>query len=231
MATFFLLNTTRVGAITKYAGALIDDAVIDTASLLAAGANLWPTNDSIVATAAARCAVMRSQGQDGYTLDEIMCAAVNASQLATTTPLIPPNAAGIYCADNVTPQTVNIAMSPLGNWKANAPGIGTGVVPNYSNGTLTIARAGVYDVAFTTSITIPNNHALYLHVMKGAQKAAMSGVTRLSASGGATVTTGGAAHGLIACVVGDVLAVHVSSDQDNTPITFLEGNFQAALVG
>lgn len=83
MSTFYLLNTTRIGTQTRNAGDFIDDLIVDTGPLLAAGGLLWPSSDAIVAAAAVKCAKLRGQGQSGLVLDQMMSSAVNASQLAT----------------------------------------------------------------------------------------------------------------------------------------------------
>lgn len=81
MATYYLINTTRVGTQVLYAGSLIDDSQQSTAAIQASGGALWPSGDSVVAAAAARCQVLRAQGQGGPMLDDIMSASTDASSL------------------------------------------------------------------------------------------------------------------------------------------------------
>lgn len=51
MATFYLINTTNVGAKKYFAGDLLNDAVHATADVSAAGGILWPSSDATVASA------------------------------------------------------------------------------------------------------------------------------------------------------------------------------------
>ncbi len=80
MATFYLLNTTRTGTAIHYAGTLFDDANDDVAALRRAGGSLWPSDDPLVASAAARVADLRVRGGDGSeTIDRVMAGAAAES--------------------------------------------------------------------------------------------------------------------------------------------------------
>jgi len=77
----YVVNSVRVGTRPLFAGTSIDDAQVDIAPLMDAGAQLWPADDRIVAFAAARVEELRNQrGDSSETIDRIMLAAVAESQ-------------------------------------------------------------------------------------------------------------------------------------------------------
>lgn len=78
---FYVVSTVRVGTQTFKAGQLVDDQIVDTAPLIAAGALLWPAGTTPVASAAAMIAAQRSgRGIDDATADRIMHDAVSSAQ-------------------------------------------------------------------------------------------------------------------------------------------------------
>lgn len=115
MATWYLLNSTRFGTQFLHAGSYVDDSLMDTTGLSTAGGKLWPSTDTIVATAAARAQALRAQGQSGSVLDDIMEAAVFASQNSTAHASGASNidiedAANIIAATNVEAALAELAL-------------------------------------------------------------------------------------------------------------------------
>lgn len=65
MATFFLVNNCRVGTQYYFAGSVVDDQHVVTATMQQQGAVLWPTSDPLMARAAQRAQEARLGGNDG----------------------------------------------------------------------------------------------------------------------------------------------------------------------
>jgi len=120
MATFYLLNTVRVGTYQMTAGDLIDDSIDDVTAIATAGGVLWPSSDSGVAVAAAQCQKLRKQGQSGAVLDAIMSAALDASQLAGSSKLglfaSTLSATGLATDASITPRTLRSLMVLSHSW-------------------------------------------------------------------------------------------------------------------
>jgi hypothetical protein len=88
VSTFYLINPVTVQvagqAMRLRAGQKIDSAQLSTASLIAAGAELWPTSNAAIATAAARVASLRvAQGIDELTAERVMRSGVAVVNQAT----------------------------------------------------------------------------------------------------------------------------------------------------
>lgn len=83
MATYFLINTTSVGATKIFAGDLVNDAVEDVNAIRSAGGLLWPSGDPTIAAAAAKAVSARiNKGASEAEVNAIMQQAVDAVQLA-----------------------------------------------------------------------------------------------------------------------------------------------------
>lgn len=87
MSTSYLLNAinyAQSGIVTRLRpGKLIDDAVFNTSSLIAAGAQLWPSSDATVAAGAAACAVAAAKGANDSEMESIMRGAVDEANRAS----------------------------------------------------------------------------------------------------------------------------------------------------
>jgi hypothetical protein len=84
MATYYLINTIRVGTQMHFAGSVHDDANENLTLLTDAGGLLWPSTDATVAAAALVAQdAKRNGGADERRLDAIMQAAVDSVQKAT----------------------------------------------------------------------------------------------------------------------------------------------------
>lgn len=85
MATFYLINTVKTPDGTKrLPGSLIDDSVIDTTALIAAGAELEASSNATVAAAAAKAqAAHTNRGANESEMESIMRSALDTSQDAS----------------------------------------------------------------------------------------------------------------------------------------------------
>lgn len=82
MATWYLMNTIRVGTRQHFAGEYIDDAIESTAALISAGAKLVASATTGMATAAGEAQAAVKRGNSAIA-ESIMNAALDATQGAT----------------------------------------------------------------------------------------------------------------------------------------------------
>lgn len=84
MSTFYLINTVIIGSVKRMPGTLIDDAVIDPAPLIAAGAELCPAAAPGMAAASARAIAAHTlKGANEDACESIMRAALSVSEIAS----------------------------------------------------------------------------------------------------------------------------------------------------
>lgn len=113
MATFYVIETFRIALQNFKAGQLVDDALIDTAPLIAAGGLLWPSSDATVAAAAAIVLARRNgRGIDDGDANLIMRDALDASQKVSIDAL---NAGPVEVKRTVTIDFTTDAFSALAN--------------------------------------------------------------------------------------------------------------------
>lgn len=88
MATFFLINSVRVGTTLHFAGSLINDLHDNVAGIQSVGGTLIPSNNPVVAAAATQAQEARRRGAPPGDLDTIMQAAFDRSQEQQARPSI-----------------------------------------------------------------------------------------------------------------------------------------------
>lgn len=134
MAKFWLINSVTVAGITMHPGDEVDDAIEDTAPLLAAGALLWPQGNATVdaAAAVARNAHI-NRGANEQELSLIMTSAVDSVQLAEDTAL--PETRTLTAGAGLTgggdlsaDRTFDVVGNPDGSIVANANDVQVGVL-------------------------------------------------------------------------------------------------------
>jgi hypothetical protein len=81
MAKFWLINVVRLGTTKLLPGEAVDDTLVSTAPIIAAGGLLWPQGDAGVDAAAASAqAAHKNRGANEFELTEIMQTAVDVAQ-------------------------------------------------------------------------------------------------------------------------------------------------------
>lgn len=133
MATFYLINTITVGTTKMLPGSLVDDAVEDSAAILAAGGSLWPTSNATIAAAALRAQnAHTNRGASEEELEGIMQVAVDTAQGASasvpTTRTVTAGAGLTGGGDLSANRTFDVAANADGSIVANANDLQVGVL-------------------------------------------------------------------------------------------------------
>lgn len=129
---------------------------------------------------------------------------------------------GIYIDDGNVQQLIDIAPSPLINWKSNFPS-SVDVISDFANNRVTVHSAGDYEIVLSVSGQFLAARILYLHVAVNGAVAAMGGLKR-GGSGGVVPTVGGSANGILTLAKGDVVNVLASTDVDQQALVVLEAS-------
>lgn len=113
MATYYLINKTKVGTRVYYPGDLLDDSVDDTAGVAAAGGRLYASGNATVAAAAAQANGLRLRGQHEQAAGIMLAAASKADVLgvdtATAASTTATNASGTASVTNANATATNQA--------------------------------------------------------------------------------------------------------------------------
>jgi hypothetical protein len=169
MALWYVINDMQVGVQKRYAGELINDAVISTATLTAAGVILWPSADPIVAAAAANAQALKKRGQSfpNQQATSMMVAAVLAS------------VAGGAALSAGTPGS----GQPVGAIQKST--VTVGATQMTASGT----------VAFNVGVPLPNNARVLAHEIRVLQPFVGSSVTSVAVALGTKGIQGGSGPG------------------------------------
>lgn len=214
MATYYLINATRIGTRLIWPGTLIDSAQENTAAIQAAGGRLYASANATVAAAAV---VAQRIKQTGGSLDDAQAGMVAAASKADA------DSTDVATVANAT--ATNVAEARSGHVRITAPATAalTGLVntADVANGALTIAaqpdvprklqirivdaNSSISAGTLTLSGTGPSGEALPDQVIN------LAGGTRTITTDRAYATFSGTVAGLAGAATGDTLGIGPAS--------------------